>query len=235
MAKSKWAYRLYRFKNFLKGRESYYVCDYRGNTVTKGNEGTDWTFIPGLLSPGDIVYSFGAGKDISFDRALVEELGLKVYLFDPTPESVDFIRILNLEENYIFEDTGLAGFDGKTRFYLPDEPGYVSATMQPKHEDQRYVEVRVERLKTIMKRNGHKKIDLLKMDIEGAEYEVIDDILDSGIWIGQWLIEFHHRFPMNGIAKTRRAVSRLRDAGYKLFNVSATGEELSFVNRELVK
>ena len=44
MAKSKWAYRLYRFKNFLKGRESYYVHDYRGNIVTRGNEGNGLDF-----------------------------------------------------------------------------------------------------------------------------------------------------------------------------------------------
>ena len=39
------------------------------------------------------------------------------------------------------------------------------------------------------------RIDILKMDIEGAEYDVIDDIINSPVPIAQVLIEFHHRFP----------------------------------------
>jgi hypothetical protein len=67
------------------------------------------------------------------------------------------------------------------------------------------------------------------MDIEGAEYEVIEDILSSHVPISQVLIEFHHRFSDIGIGKTRSAVSRLNEAGYRIFNVSASGEEISFI------
>ena len=31
---------------------------------------------------------------------------------------------------------------------------------------------------------GHDRIDLLKMDIEGAEYEVIRDVVESGVDVG---------------------------------------------------
>jgi hypothetical protein len=81
-----------------------------------------------------------------------------------------------------------------------------------------------------MEKNKHKYIDILKMDIEGAEYDVIDDLLRSEIEIHQLLIEFHHRFPSLGIKKTRQAVEKLRNAGFALFNVSQIGEEFSFIN-----
>jgi FkbM family methyltransferase len=53
------------------------------------------------------------------------------------------------------------------------------------------VEVPVRRLATMMQMLGHARIDLLKMDIEGAEYEVIDDLLGSRVAVDQLLIEFH--------------------------------------------
>ena len=49
-------------------------------------------------------------------------------------------------------------------------------------------------LSTILEKLGHNRIDILKMDIEGAEYEVIEDIISSTVPIQQVLIEFHHRF-----------------------------------------
>ena len=40
----------------------------------------------------------------------------------------------------------------------------------------------------------HKKIAFLKMDIEGSEYDVLENIVKSNLFIGQILIEFHDRF-----------------------------------------
>ncbi len=46
-------------------------------------------------------------------------------------------------------------------------------------------------IENIMKELGHKHIDVLKMDIESAEYDVIENILNAKISITQILIEFH--------------------------------------------
>jgi hypothetical protein len=80
-----------------------------------------------------------------------------------------------------------------------------------------------------MKRLGHTTIDVLKMDIEGAEYEVIEDIVSSRISINQILVEFHHRFPTIGIEKTKNAIKQLNKAGYKIFSISESGQEYSFI------
>jgi hypothetical protein len=87
----------------------------------------------------------------------------------------------------------------------------------------------VHRLPTILAKLGHEKIDLMKMDIEGAEYEVIEDIIQSPVPILQLLIEFHHRFPYLGVRKSKEAISRLNQAGFKIFHVSPSGEEISFI------
>jgi hypothetical protein len=71
--------------------------------------------------------------------------------------------------------------------------------------------------------------DLLRMDIEGAEYAVLDDMLATGILPRQLLVEFHHRFPQVGLGATRRAIAGLRAAGYRIAAVSDTGREVTFL------
>ena len=83
----------------------------------------------------------------------------------------------------------------------------------------------------LMKAHGHDRIDLLKMDIEGAEYEVLDGLLDSPVLPGQLLVEFHHRFVENGLDRTYAIIGRLREAGYRIFAVSEIGREVSFLRQ----
>jgi hypothetical protein len=72
------------------------------------------------------------------------------------------------------------------------------------------------------------------MDIEGAEYGVIQDLLAERIPVRQIVVEFHHRFSSLGVQKTRDAIHFLNQAGYRIFSVSDLGEEFSFlqVSRE---
>src|SRR5258708_325938 len=53
-----------------------------------GNEHAQWCICPAGLSPESVVYSFGVGQDISFDRELIGCFGVRVHAFDPTPRSI---------------------------------------------------------------------------------------------------------------------------------------------------
>jgi len=57
-----------------------------------------------------------------------------------------------------------------------------------------------------MRELRHASIDLLKMDIEGAEYDVLADMISQRIPVKQLLVEFHHRWPQIGVvARSRRS------------------------------
>lgn len=43
-----------------------------------------------------------------------------------------------------------------------------------------------------MKELSHSVIDILKIDIEGSEYDVIEDLINSKIRPKELLNEFHH-------------------------------------------
>jgi hypothetical protein len=48
----------------------------------------------------------------------------------------------------------------------------------------------------------------------------------------QLLVEFHHRFADIGLARTAGMIARLRGCGYRIFAVSETGREVSFVRTD---
>ena len=75
---------------------------------------------------------------------------------------------------------------------------------------------------------GHTKIDLLKIDIEGMEYLVIEDFLSSGVQVDQICVEFHHRWLEIGVLQTKRTIEKLNHAGFKIIDISPTGEEYTF-------
>lgn len=227
--------KMLRLRKVLKGVDKYIRQDVVIPITTFGNEGTAWTLIPELLNENSVVYSFGVGDDISFDLCLINHVDLQVFAFDPTPKSIDWIATQNLPKQFTLYPVGLANFNGKAKFHPPKNPNHISATMLDRKEtqDQAY-KVEVKTLQTIMQELGHNKIDLLKMDVEGMEYDVIDDMKNAGILPSQVLIEFHHRFKGVGIKKTVTAVNTLREMGYKVFHVSRTGEEIAFVKEELL-
>ncbi len=105
-------------------------------------------------------------------------------------------------------------------------------TMIPEEETKDdVIEVSAYSLTSITEQLGHRRIDLLKMDIEGAEYEVLEGLLESPVLPTQLLVEFHHRFVDNGLDRTYDIIKRLRRAGYKIFAISEIGREISFLKR----
>jgi FkbM family methyltransferase len=203
-------------------------CEYHGNRGYGG-----WMVQRGTLTADSIVYSFGVGQDVSFDLSLIARYGLQVFAFDPTPRSVAWVQTQKLPERFHFFSHGIAAEDGTARFYPPDKSTHVSYSMVQKGPPAgEVVEAPVFRLETITRTLGHKRLDLVKLDVEGTEYAVIDDLLHTpGIEIGQLLIEFHHRFKHLNVAATDAAITKLSARGYALFYMSDSEMDCCFIRR----
>jgi FkbM family methyltransferase len=194
-----------------------------------GTEHGGWTFNPTLLGPDSVVYSAGIGDDISFDLGLIARFGVTVHAFDPTPKSLEWLRSQHLPAKLVVHEYGIAPQDGRLTFYTPENPAYVSLSVVERASSTGTISLPVRELEGIMRELGHSSIDLLKMDIEGSEYAVLEDLVARAIPIRQLLVEFHHRFRGVGDDKTKAAIDLLETSGYRLFAISPSAEEYSFL------
>jgi FkbM family methyltransferase len=186
-----------------------------------------WVISPDRLGPDSIVYSFGIGTDITFDLGLIRRFGCNVHAFDPTPLAIQWLKSQHLPDSVLVHHWGLAAYDGSAVFALPEKHS-VSFLMGTDVPSKSVAECQVRRLPTIRELLGHEHIDLLKIDIEGAEYDALDDIVAESARINQLVVEFHHRWS-GSPSRTEQAISRIEECGLRLFHVSARGLEYSFV------
>ncbi len=214
----------------LAGRDVFYMRDVAAPCLRLGDGEAAWHVCPDRLGPTSVVYSAGIGTDVSFELALIERFQVRVEAFEPTPRSLAWIGSQGLPPQLIVHEFGLAAWDGTARFSPPRDPAHVSYSMIRDVSYGPVVEAKVHRLATVAAMLRHTRIDVLKMDIEGAEYKVLADCLSSGLVIDQILVEFHHRWDTVGIAETKKAIALLKRAQYMIAHVSATGCEYVFLH-----
>ena len=223
-----------RFKNYIKSKFGYtanLTIDYKCPREWYGNAYGGFYINPDTLNKNAVIYSFGIGQDISFDLTAIAKHDCQVFGFDPTPKSIAWVKAQKFPINFTFEGIGVGKENEKSILNLPKNEDAVSGSLYV-HEfvDQlNYVEVELQTFQYIANRLGHKTIDVLKMDIEGAEYDTIDNIINSNIAITQILLEIHERFFEDGKQKTELLLKKLKDKGYKLFAISDSYQELSFI------
>lgn len=186
---------------------------------------------PTLVPDQAIVYSFGIGEDISFDKAIISKHGCKVYGFDPTPKSINYVKNNETPESFYFHPYGIGERTEMVTFHLPKNKDHVSGSVYDHKlvDEHNSVEVLLKEFNEIVSEMGHDHIDVLKMDIEGSEYVVMEGILKSGIPIKQILVETHERFFEDGKEKGKKFFKQLHDHGYRIFAISDTYQEISLV------
>jgi FkbM family methyltransferase len=145
----------------------------------------------------------------------VKRFGSKVYLVDPSPTGIKTMALPeNQSEDVFFFPIGLAGESGTLEFGEPSNPEEGSFTIAD--QNTKRVQFQCTSVGDFMKKNGHTHLDLLKMDVEGCEYAVLDSIFREHLRIRMICCEFHHFLPGYSRLLTLRYILRLRREGYSL-------------------
>eukprot|EP00536_Pseudo-nitzschia_multiseries_P007317 jgi/Psemu1/287039/fgenesh1_pg.171_\ len=161
-----------------------------------------------------IVYDFGIRESPEFGLAFTQQCD--VVGFDPSPISIEWWKseeknIRAKHPRYDFMGVGAGGIDGeiKLREYdwgqvsIIEFPSRVidlsqcnsnGACKYTRHELQKSFPIPVRTLKTIMTQRKHKRVDLLKLDVEGSEYAFLEKMIDdlSCRKVDQLIMEWHH-------------------------------------------
>jgi FkbM family methyltransferase len=165
------------------------------------------------------IISAGLGEDASFDVEFINKYNAKVLLVDPTPKAIiHFKSILsskgkarikrykknsgkqdpssyNLKKisknNFILIKKALFNSNNKlVKFYPPHDPNHVSCSLKNNSNLKNTILVKTITVKNIMQSYNIKEISLIKLDIEGAEIEVIKNFISDKIFPSQILVEF---------------------------------------------
>lgn len=201
-----------------------------------------WTIPDDILTSESICYCAGAGEDISFDIGLVNQYKCNAYILDPTPKAIKHVASVkdalhqgkecftggliknlykldaSLIEHVHFSPVGLWNQDETLTFYLPKNPDHVSCSALNLQNTLDTFAAPCKKLATLMQHFGHTKIDLLKMDIEGAEYPVIENMIHEQILPHILCIEFHSTKEFD----KQKSIDALKQKGYILLHCKGT-------------
>jgi FkbM family methyltransferase len=198
-----------------------------------GSDYGGW-FVPiSIMDKSWIIYSLGIGQDTSFDHAVIDQVGAHVFGFDPTPPALEHIderkRTVPAYANFHFQALAVWSTAMTLRLFEPKTRGWVgSYSALNLQGTERYIDVPAKPLSMLMQELGHQHIDLLKMDIEGAEHGVIATMLEQKLPVRWLCVEFDQPIPL---ATIRTLIKRLIGAGYRLRHVDRWNFTFQHVDR----
>lgn len=143
----------------------------------------------------DTVFDIGANNGL-FSLYLMNRGCKSVYAFEPNKEATKNMKsILSDNSDYELIEKAVGIHDGDLTFYVSDNNTTIGSVLRDHvayHANPIEVKVPCVSLNSFISERGIKKIGLIKMDIEGAEYEIIEN-LDKEIFdmTESFLIEFH--------------------------------------------
>jgi FkbM family methyltransferase len=144
-----------------------------------------------------VIFDCGAniGMTTLFFKWLYPESTVVSFEADPTTFGV---LKRNIHQNHLqgvsAHNIALWSEDGNIPFFVrEDEPGSLLMSTMASRTTGKEIQVEAKRLSSFI--NG--RIDLLKLDVEGAEARVLCDLLESGKIdaVQQMIIEYHHHIP----------------------------------------
>ena len=115
---------------------------------------------------------------VQFARKLAEQGG-HVHAFEPMRQTYERlcanVALNNVTQFISINNTGLSNAKGIVEFYQPDYSGSVASSMKNLHPDEctQISQVEVETLDEYCNRNNIRSIDVMKIDVEGAEMLVV--------------------------------------------------------------
>jgi len=141
-----------------------------------------------------LMYSFGISNDISFEMEILRRTSCHIHAFDPTIGSLPFDNYnaslsMAAQQRITFHKLALGGHSSSSAEHLLHET-----------------------MRGIMGRLGHTYVDILKVDVEGAEWKAFDG--SPYLPIGQLLIELHYQ----GLPQLRNFFARMQANGLHPFS-----------------
>lgn len=200
-----------------------------GSYLRLGTRYGGWWVDSGAIGSQPLLVDCGLGVDISFPVAFLGRFGGRAIGIDPNPRSVAYCEArkpqdMEIRAQAFWREAGqmLSFHLPRPLEALPDGADGVSGSLLSSHvyAGAAQIEVNTTSLAEVLATAGRSECDVLKLDIEGAEYDVLGALCaDGGIRrTRQLLVEFHHDWTEHPIEHTLAAVEALQGSGFDLMH-----------------
>ena len=190
----------------------------------------DHHFDIGPIDSESVVVDLGANVG-EFSSEVASMTGCRCYAVEPSPVTFEQIPGTGAVKKFNY---AIAGEDGPVALFLSPNSEANSTAHVPTQTVNESVTVEGVTLESFLERNGIESVDLLKIDIEGAEVDLFDTLQDDTIRaIKQITIEFHDFIRDYNIAREVRQIKkRLKSLGFFAMVFSVTyNKDVLFINR----
>jgi FkbM family methyltransferase len=202
-------------------------ADRDATLIRLGSAYGGWWIPADAVKENSVAYCVGAGEDITFDLALLDA-GCVVRTIDPTPRSIEYVGGLAIiDDRYRFVPLALWNETGTLRLFTPKNPEHVSHSALNLQQTEAFIDVQSITFDDLVSSIGDESVDLLKMDIEGAEIVVLPQILASPHSPRVLCVEFDAWRPVKRLRATVRTV-----LNHDFRVVRVEGRNVTFVRRE---
>lgn len=173
------------------------------------------SFVKDLLGETPVVLDCGANHG-AFSGELARNHRARVYGFEPDPRL--FPRLPNVA-NVSFFNLAVSGTEGDLILNLGE--GNCSSARFSEGAGQTSVTVGATTLDAFCNEKALRAIDLLKVDIEGAEIDVLERLPQGFLAAtGQITVEFHDFLDASELPRIRRVIRRMRESGFYFIRFS---------------
>ncbi len=158
------------------------------------------------------------GANVGFFSVRAARVARRVIAYEPFPPHFDQLRrnVANLEVETV--QAAIAADDGVQRLYRPDGIRLTASHSLLGERDvpmsEEFDEVRAVSLATVFTRHGIETCDLVKIDIEGSEYDVLYGAGDAVLSRIQRIYCEYHGVPSNARARVELLEPHLRAHGF---------------------
>jgi FkbM family methyltransferase len=216
--------------NYSKVKDESVEYRFRNGLKLKTNEGVDSTTIAvifirkdyGDLGNKKTIIDIGANIGVFSIFAANSQKNSHVYAYEPMSDSYDLleenIKLNGMEDRVHAFKQGVSGKREKRELFLG--AGSPFHSLYPKKGDEKTLEIQCVTLEDIFEKNKIRQCDLLKMDCEGAEFEIIyntnSEYLDR---IREIKLEYHCFEKGQSI---QDLINFLREKGFRLTKFKKT-------------
>lgn len=193
-----------------------------------------WVYIK-ALTESSVVIDLGANTG-TFSRLIRALVGADCFVIEPNRNLFN-----SLESNrYHKYNLAVTNRDGPVHFYISENPeaSSVISGFQDLWDVEKLETVEGVTWNTLLNRLNisEKSIDLVKVDIEGAELDLIESLtLEDCEHIHQLTFEFHHRLNPSLHLRTKAAIKKLISFNYLDISTGISPTEVLFIRENQLK